>query len=49
MQNFWMTDTWTTNQFQAFMVWCWANQNKTCNPATAKAFMKTDTFKNANK
>lgn len=47
MKNFWMTDDWTPNQFQAFMFYCWTKQDQTCNPATAKAFMKTDAFKNA--
>lgn len=47
MQNFWMTDNWTPNQFQAFMFWAWTTQNGQCTPATAKAFQKTDTFKKA--
>lgn len=48
-QNWYCTDNWTASQFQAFLNWCWTVQGQTCNPATAKAFTKTDTFKKLNK
>ena len=46
MEAFWGTDTWTTNQFQAFLVWCRRLKQVPCERAVLK-FAKTDEFRQA--